>query len=223
MEHSCRIRPRRSRSRATRSAPPRTSPTANSSKTWCTRRRATPIFPSGRPTRRARARSTGSMHRPLRPVHRRSLATTRTSYRCCSSSPTAPAAGNGRRAPGDVPSRGFHAIFTDNRNIIPPHSPPRRYEMGSLLRLRTARHGGRSVHQRWVTQLKRLHLPRRRGPRDQHPDNLPNSSMSTQRSFPFSVRNRTDVPRFYRFEIDRANTGEASFSLTDASTLIAAR
>ena len=25
--------------------------------------------------------------------------------------------------PGDVPSRGFHAIFTDNRNIIPPHSP----------------------------------------------------------------------------------------------------
>ena len=37
----------------------------------------------------------------------------------------------------------------------------------------------------------------------------------TQRSLPFSVRNRTEVERYYRFEIDGANIDDASFSLTD--------
>jgi len=111
----------------------------------------------------------------------------------------------------DVPARGFHAIFADNRNIIPPigneewehygdYSPPGQ----GVDFCNNAGSRNSNVYTSRVDADLVISTPTTSKQLDV---NL--------RSLPFSVRNRTDAPRYYRFSIETVNPLDASFSYTD--------
>ena len=118
---------------------------------------------------------------------------------------------------GDVPSRGFHAIFTDNRNIIPPHSPTGDPEWMRYVDYSPPGEGGDPCTNAG-SRNSNVYTSR------VDADLVISTPTTTKqlydvelRSLPFSVRNRTDAPRYYRFEIETVNPLDASFSFTDKS------
>ncbi len=115
----------------------------------------------------------------------------------------------------DVPARGFHAIFADNRNIIPPYYPDQGYEEWERYGFYTPPGLGGDPCQNAGSRNSNVYTSRVGADLVISTPTTSKQLDVTQRSLPFSVRNRTDVERYYRFEIDPANIDDASFSLTD--------
>ena len=115
-------------------------------------------------------------------------------------------------APGDVPSRGFHAIFTDNRNIVPPHSVSRN---GSTTVTILPPGQGGDLGANAGSRNSNVYTSRVDADLVISTPTTSKQIDVDQRSLPFSVRNRTGIERYYRFEIDLGNINDASFSLTD--------
>ncbi len=117
----------------------------------------------------------------------------------------------------DVPARGFHAIFADNRNIIPPYYPGAGFEEWERYGFYTPPGLGGDPCQNAGSRNSNVYTSRVAADLVISTPTTSKQLDVTQRSLPFSVRNRTDVERYYRFEIDPANIDDASFSYTDAN------